>query len=708
MEQIATHIRRLDPTISADTVTALIRTTVAQPARQQRLAWELEANPALLTGQGAQGSPAVVALVTVLVDHGVRGVVLPPCPHCGAQSSLGWQREGVRCCRRCYERPRVAACGRCGQTKPIASRTLAGEPICHPCTRADPLNFAECTQCGRVAMPVVNNDIETLCPACYRPPIAICSVCGRRRPCYRATTDTPLCHTCLTKTREPEPCARCGTTRLVLTRLADGGGLCGTCARRRDTCVACGEHKPVHGLAPEGALCRRCYPTHPVSMRACRECGVVERLFHHDLCTRCACRRKLHDLLTPSEGIGNQSTSNDDSATAIASLPTAAQAVVEALANGDPRSVLMWLRETPPRRVLAAIGTAIDEGCPVTHELLDELEPPQAVTRLRAALVAQGVLPDRDEHLATLEHWLAQYLPNVQDAGERKILRSFVTWHHLRRLRRGFPQRRTTFEQAVFVKSEVRVAVRLLSWLREHGSSLASCDQHTIDQWLAEGTSYHYTARRFLLWTVGRGHAADITVPVYPQDNLRSAFIEDDERWALARRLLNNTALNTVDRVAGLLLLLYAQPLARTAVTTLDQITQRLNDRAVQLRLGAAQLILPSPLDALMLELVDRRHGHAVLGRTQDLTWLFPGGAAGRPISARQLMRRLHRLGIHARLSRNTALMNLAAQLPASVLSDLLNLHVGTATAWNELAGNTRSGYAAELSRRPSRSTARD
>ncbi len=65
-----------------------------------------------------------------------------------------------------------------------------------------------------------------------------------------------------------------------------------------------------------------------------------------------------------------------------------------------------------------------------------------------------------------------------------------------------------------------------------------------------------------------------------------------------------------------------------------------------------------------------------------------------------QLMRRLNQLGIRARLSRTTALINLAAQLPATVLSDLLNLHTGTATAWNQVAGNTRSGCAAELSRR--------
>ena len=63
-------------------------------------------------------------------------------------------------------------------------------------------------------------------------------------------------------------------------------------------------------------------------------------------------------------------------------------------------------------------------------------------------------------------------------------------------------------------------------------------------------------------------------------------------------------------------------------------------------------------------------------------------------------MRRLNRLGIQARLSRNTALIDLAAQLPATVLFDLLNLHAGTATAWNDIAGNTCPGYAAEMSSR--------
>ncbi|HEY0695237.1 MAG TPA: hypothetical protein VGD71_40140 [Kribbella sp.] len=183
----------------------------------------------------------------------------------------------------------------------------------------------------------------------------------------------------------------------------------------------------------------------------------------------------------------------------------------------------------PPASRTAAIATA--DG-PVAHELLDSFDHPQAVTRLRATLVAHAVLPDRDEHLAAIERWLGPFLDHVDDAGERKVVRSFVTWHHLRRLRQGFPRRRTTFEQPVVVKRETRVVVLLLAWLRARGTDLASCDQGDIDQWLDEGTSYHYSARNFVLWSVRRGHAHTITVPIYAQDNLRSAFIEADERWS--------------------------------------------------------------------------------------------------------------------------------------------------------------------------------
>lgn len=103
------------------------------------------------------------------------------------------------------------------------------------------------------------------------------------------------------------------------------------------------------------------------------------------------------------------------------------------------------------------------------------------------------------------------------------------------------------------------------------------------------------------------------------------------------------------------------------------------------------------PLDRLVNELVHRRAGHIAVGRTALNRWLFPGAAPGRPLSPPRLSARLRRLGIPTRLARNTTLIDLAAQLPAAVLSQLLGLHLQTATSWTIEAGNTRMRYAATI-----------
>ncbi|QKW05354.1 hypothetical protein HUT18_02150 [Streptomyces sp. NA04227] len=60
-------------------------------------------------------------------------------------------------------------------------------------------------------------------------------------------------------------------------------------------------------------------------------------------------------------------------------------------------------------------------------------------------------------------------------------------------------------------------------------------------------------------------------------------------------------------------------------------------------------------------------------------------------MTASHLTVRLNRVGIRARASRNTALL-LAAQIPASVLSDVLGISITCAVAWSHDAGNTRPG----------------
>ena len=164
------------------------------------------------------------------------------------------------------------------------------------------------------------------------------------------------------------------------------------------------------------------------------------------------------------------------------------------------------------------------------------------------------------------------------------------------------------------------------------------------------------------------------------------------------RWLLNDTTLNTADRVAGLLVLLYAQWPATISRLTLDHIDA--DDQAVRLRLGPQPVVLPEPLATLVRELLATRHGHATIGAPTTCQWLFPGGQPGQPISAHQLAQRLRQLGLHSGKSGSTALFQLATDLPAAILSRMLGIHITVAVSWQRASSGDWTNYAADVARR--------
>ncbi|MFI6690129.1 hypothetical protein [Streptomyces sp. NPDC050485] len=680
VDVVCDHVAAVEPGLSREEIAASVRETCQLPAHQRQLAWALENNPRLLTGEGAQGPHKLILLIEDLLARGARNIVLPPCPFCGTDSKLRNVLDGRRACRACYEKFRLLTCSRCGRDKPVAARTVDGEPLCHPCTRADPVNHEPCTDCGRTVWIVRREGARRLCGRCFRAPVAVCADCGRTRPCYFADSEAPRCEGCTSRLRPPQPCSRCQNVRQVKYRLPDGSPLCGSCGITPVPCHVCGKTKPIKGRGPDGeAICQVCYDKHPIARRNCVQCGVLERLYHHGLCNSCALDRQLSGLLGGPDG----------------NVRPDLKPVFQCLHRGDPLTLLQWLRRPVPRNLLAALTA---EKGPVTHDLLDGVQhPPKAVRHLRAALTADGVLPARDEHLAQLEHWLTRAVARIEDPADRQVVRSFATWHHLRRLRRIADKEPLSQHQSVVVRRETKAAIQLVTWLRARGTSLATCTQHDIDDWLNSDFWVRYLARTFLVWSVRNRHAHRVTIPIPPKDT-SMVLIESDQRWTHVRRLLKGDGIDTATRVAGLLLLLFAQPLSRTSRIRVDQVTQE-GDH-VTLTLGSHPTDLPPPLDALVLELVRQRHGYSTLGRNDDHPWLFPGTAGGQPISSRQLMRKLTALGIRARPARNTTLMEISSELPAVVLSRLLGLHISRAEKWTKEAGSTRADYAAELSRR--------
>lgn len=677
---LCAHIHRHDPDIDLPRLRQLVEQAVPHPFQRRELSWALDQRPDLLTGAGAEGSPRLLTLLDTLLAAGVANLVAPACPFCERTVRLRHVRDGLRCCSRCYEVSRAQICSSCAIRRPVCQRDPAGEPLCGSCARREPSLQQQCSNCGHVRGVHRRVGDLALCVNCSNRTLAVCSVCDQRKNCHFAGTDHPVCSNCRRKQEHREPCSRCGRAHPVATRTADGQPLCGGCGRRIEPCIRCHRPRPVQARLPDGPLCKTCANNDPALHRPCADCGRVDRL-HHRRCTTCAYPMLLHDLLAGSPG---------------GQLRPELEPVLAALTASNPQAGLTMLERPSRRRMLAALAST---SGPVTHDVLDQLGSPQAVRTLRTILVNAEILPWRDDILTSLEQWIIHTVSEIGDPHERKLVRSFATWHHIRRLRaRSSPQQPVEFTQSRYVRRTITSTVELLRWLRERDRSLDTCTQADIDDWLA--IDARHLTRGFLAWAVARGHAHDVQISPFETTKTYQTLPEQDQRWTLARRLLHDETIDTSDRVAGLLVILYAQHLSRIARLATEHITQR--DSEVHLLIGTKPLVLPNPLADLVLRLALNRRGHAALGHRDDHPWLFPGGSPGRPLSAARLMHRLTALGLRARPGRNTALMDLAAELPAAVLSQLLDISISRATTWAHLAGNIRPGYAAEVARRRS------
>ncbi|MGW2183115.1 hypothetical protein ACWCXX_34685 [Streptomyces sp. NPDC001732] len=280
----------------------------------------------------------------------------------------------------------------------------------------------------------------------------------------------------------------------------------------------------------------------------------------------------------------------------------------------------------------------------------------------------------------------------------RKMLHQYATWHLLRRLRRRSRGKEITHYQLAGARQHLRAAVHLLDWLEERNLTLSTCRQDDLERWMTSADVRHRReAGHFVRWALSRKIARDLSFPA-ERWNGPSQAMDDEARWDTARRLLHDDTLKPEDRLAGLLLLLYAQWPAAISRLTVGHIEE--TDGAVRIRLGAVPVELPAPIADLARQQVAVRRSHAVLGRTES-PWLFPGGQPGRPISAWAMGERLRKLGIRLAEARSTALFQLATELPAAVLARTLGIDITVAVKWQRAAAGDWAAYAAEISRRP-------
>jgi hypothetical protein len=139
-------------------------------------------------------------------------------------------------------------------------------------------------------------------------------------------------------------------------------------------------------------------------------------------------------------------------------------------------------------------------------------------------------------------------------------------------------------------------------------------------------------------------HASGIEIP-FIGGRTQTQPLSEDQRWKLARRLLHDPTIAITDRVAGLFILLYAQPLAAVARLTADRV--RVDDAGVHVLFGDTPVRLVEPVAALVAKHLQTRRSRSIVGRRSPTPWLFPGAHPDRHRSESHLAARLKRLGIY-------------------------------------------------------------
>jgi hypothetical protein len=571
-----------------------------------------------------------------------------PCTGCGT-ATASRAKDGTARCPDCYTRP-LGVCGRCGRRRVIARLATGADP--------------------------------DLCAGCWRGPVTECAGCGRRRPCRGERTGVMLCETCRPGNRLP--CAGCGRTTKITAHWPDGP-VCASCYSRtrvlHGRCPGCGQTGRLLRHVRGAPACPSCLGVEDPGV--CGNCGTAhDRLWDRGRCGRCTLAARLAVLL-PDQVVAK-----------VPGLAGLRAAVADA---ASPDVVLDWLTRGQGGVLLGGLATG-EIAC--THEGLDALDQTTSVIHLRHLLVAAGALPDRDPVLAVTTRWAGEHLAGVDDPVQAGLLRRYLRWRLLPPLRKTAGNGPLTDATGYAVRTRLRLATAFLDFLDERERPLHECRAEDLDAWAATRPVYASAGLRpFWAWAIRAGAMPNLVLPRPRGAAPAVPAAGRDERWALARQLLHDDAIPTGDRVAGCLVLIYGQRLGRivrmTNADILPPATGVVPDGQpgpLRLRLGTTPLQIPQPLAGHVRDLAAAHRGPSTAAVTSP--WLFASRlAAGRPMTAKALGDRLARHGVSAAAHRAAALLDLATQMPPSVLADLLGINITTAEHWADLAGRSRSAY---------------
>jgi hypothetical protein len=434
-----------------------------------------------------------------------------------------------------------------------------------------------------------------------------------------------------------------------------GEQLCNSCfyiaMRTHGICPNCGHDGVLPGRlnrADDRPVCLSCAGI-PGNYQ-CRTCHTEGEIYRRGQCARCALRDDMTVLMVDG-----------------AADPSAMTTLVEVLCSVDrPESILSWKRSPKVQDLLTGLSSG---AIPLSHDGLDAAGRGKRISHLRSLLEHHDLLPHRDEHLARFERWLAYKLDSIAKPIVKAPVEQFATWHHLRRLRRNSVPGQSSDGPKRSAKQEITETIKFLTWLdTTHHRTAATCQQQDVDEYLAAGPTTRHLMRTFFVWA--NKSKINSTVRIGHRHAKSTRTLTQEQRLAWLKELLTGDAESLPYRVAGTLLLLYAQPLVRIAALTTTAIVRTPHE--MRISLGAEPVPVPEPFAGMLNHQMHDRPNLRTTGGGASTPWLFPSSYPGKHVEAQHVMQRLRHLGINLLGARNSALQNLVAEVPPPLVGQLL------------------------------------
>lgn len=364
----------------------------------------------------------------------------------------------------------------------------------------------------------------------------------------------------------------------------------------------------------------------------------------------------------------------------------------ELVGSERPQTGIWWLRKTPgtgPQLLRQMARGEIE----ISHDTFRSLPSDRPHDYLRSLLVAVGVLSPFEIRIERMLPWIENLVAELP-SDDAALIRRFAHWHVLRGMRKAAREDRLTQSITDACRRRIRVAIDFLAFLDVHSASADTATQDLLERYQEHTGRAINHEHAFVVWLRDSRINTSLSVPYIPRP-APAVTVSDEQRWAAVDRLLHDDTVRRYTRIGGLLTLLFAQPLSRIVAMRTSQIT--VTDDTIHVAFNAIPVQMPAVLDDLIREHL--QHRGKSLYASRETGWLFPGGNPGRHLSTENIRSQLVAIGIKPYENRKATLFQLAGDMPAPVLAELIGITDNNAADWARLAARDWTSYIAERAR---------